>query len=130
MRIFGVPAAIVHHSIRQTFDRAKARFLKPLLIAGALFSPLLAADAAHAEFRVCNGTPNLVGVAVGPVGVEIRVGVAGAAGVTLQTASSHLSKLEEGGLLAQRKQGARPSDPQVVDAEYRVVRKQALPLSR
>jgi len=33
-------------------------------------------------------------------------------------------------LLAQRKQGARPSDPQVVDAEYRVVRKQALPLSR
>jgi uncharacterized membrane protein len=65
MRIFGVPAAIVHHSIRQTFDRAKACFLKPLLIAGALFSPLLAADAAHAEFRVCNGTPNLVGVAVG-----------------------------------------------------------------
>lgn len=65
MRIFGVPAAIVHHSIRQTFDRAKARFLKPLLIAGALFSPLLATDAAHAEFRVCNGTPNLVGVAVG-----------------------------------------------------------------
>jgi uncharacterized membrane protein len=65
MRIFGVPAAIVHHSIRQTFDRAKARFLKPLLIAGALFSPMLAADAAHAEFRVCNGTQNLVGVAVG-----------------------------------------------------------------
>ena len=31
--------------------------------------------------------------------------LAGAAGVTLQTASSHLSKLEEGGLLAQRKQG-------------------------
>ena len=65
MRIFGVPAAIVHHSIRQTFDRAKARFLKPLLIAAALFSPMLAASAAHAEFRVCNGTQNLVGVAVG-----------------------------------------------------------------
>lgn len=31
--------------------------------------------------------------------------LAGAAGVTLQTASSHLSKLEEGGLLSQRKQG-------------------------
>jgi DNA-binding transcriptional ArsR family regulator len=31
--------------------------------------------------------------------------LAGAAGVTLQTASSHLSKLEEGGLLCQRKQG-------------------------
>ena len=65
MRIFGVPAAIVHHLIRQTFDRAKARYLKPLLIAGALFSPMLAASAAHAEFRVCNGTQNLVGVAVG-----------------------------------------------------------------
>jgi len=33
-------------------------------------------------------------------------------------------------LLAQRKQCTRPSDPQVVDAEYRAVRKQALPLSR
>ena len=65
MRIFGVPAAIVHHLIRQTFDRAAARLLKPLLIAGALFSPMLAASAAHAEFRVCNGTQNLVGVAVG-----------------------------------------------------------------
>lgn len=65
MRIFGVPAAIVHHLIRQTFDRAKASYLKPLLIAGALFSPMLAASAAHAEFRVCNGTQNLVGVAVG-----------------------------------------------------------------
>ncbi|MFN3832073.1 MAG: ArsR/SmtB family transcription factor [Allorhizobium sp.] len=31
--------------------------------------------------------------------------LAGAAGVTLQTASSHLSKLEVGGLLTQRKQG-------------------------
>lgn len=31
--------------------------------------------------------------------------LAGAAGITLQTASSHLAKLEEGGLLAQRKQG-------------------------
>lgn len=31
--------------------------------------------------------------------------LAGAAGITLQTASSHLSKLEAGGLLAQRKQG-------------------------
>ena len=31
--------------------------------------------------------------------------LAQAAGVTLQTASSHLSKLEDGGLLAQRKQG-------------------------
>ena len=31
--------------------------------------------------------------------------LAGAAGVTLQTASSHLFKLEEGGLLCQRKQG-------------------------
>ncbi len=31
--------------------------------------------------------------------------LAGAAGVTLQTASSHLSKLEDGGLLRQRKQG-------------------------
>lgn len=30
---------------------------------------------------------------------------AGAAGVTLQTASAHLAKLEAGGLLAQRKQG-------------------------
>jgi len=33
-------------------------------------------------------------------------------------------------LLAQSKPGAGPSDPQAVDAEYRVVRKQALPLSR
>lgn len=65
MRIFGVPAAIVHHMIRKTFGRAEARSLKPLLIAGALFSPMLAASAAHAEFRVCNGTQNLVGVAVG-----------------------------------------------------------------
>jgi len=31
--------------------------------------------------------------------------LAQAAGVTLQTASSHLSKLEEGGMIAQRKQG-------------------------
>ncbi|WP_119254536.1 ArsR/SmtB family transcription factor [Shinella zoogloeoides] len=31
--------------------------------------------------------------------------LAGAAGVTLQTASSHLAKLEAGGLVAQRKQG-------------------------
>ncbi|WP_313524751.1 winged helix-turn-helix domain-containing protein [Shinella sp.] len=31
--------------------------------------------------------------------------LAGAAGITLQTASSHLSKLETGGLVAQRKQG-------------------------
>ncbi|MHA7970092.1 ArsR/SmtB family transcription factor [Rhizobium sp. CAU 1783] len=31
--------------------------------------------------------------------------LAGAAGITLQTASSHLAKLEEGGLLTQRKQG-------------------------
>lgn len=31
--------------------------------------------------------------------------LAGAAGITLQTASSHLAKLEEGGLLRQRKQG-------------------------
>jgi DNA-binding transcriptional ArsR family regulator len=31
--------------------------------------------------------------------------LAGAAGITLQTASSHLAKLEDGGLLAQRKQG-------------------------
>jgi DNA-binding transcriptional ArsR family regulator len=31
--------------------------------------------------------------------------LAGAAGVTVQTASSHLSKLEESGLLSQRKQG-------------------------
>ena len=33
-------------------------------------------------------------------------------------------------LLANRKQNARPADPQVVEGEYRVVRKQALPLSR
>lgn len=31
--------------------------------------------------------------------------LAGAAGVTVQTASSHLSKLEDGGLISQRKQG-------------------------
>lgn len=31
--------------------------------------------------------------------------LAGAAGITLQTASSHLAKLEEGGLIRQRKQG-------------------------
>lgn len=31
--------------------------------------------------------------------------LAGAAGITLQTASSHLAKLEDGGLLAQRRQG-------------------------
>ena len=31
--------------------------------------------------------------------------LAQAAGVTLQTASSHLSKLEDGGILSQRKQG-------------------------
>lgn len=43
--------------------------------------------------------------------------LAGAAGVTLATASSHLSKLETGGLLAQRKQGRHRyfalADPQV-----------------
>ncbi|MEG2803751.1 hypothetical protein [Stenotrophomonas sp.] len=33
-------------------------------------------------------------------------------------------------LLAQRKQAARPEQAHVVEAEYRVVRKQALPLSR
>jgi hypothetical protein len=33
-------------------------------------------------------------------------------------------------LLANRKQAARAADPQVVEGEYRVVRKQALPLSR
>lgn len=33
-------------------------------------------------------------------------------------------------LLAQRKQSARSGEQHVVDAEYRVVRKQALPLSR
>ena len=31
--------------------------------------------------------------------------LAGAAGITLQTASSHLAKLEAGGLIQQRKQG-------------------------
>ncbi|HCL64606.1 MAG TPA: transcriptional regulator, partial [Rhizobium sp.] len=31
--------------------------------------------------------------------------LAGAAGIGLPTASSHLAKLEDGGLLAQRKQG-------------------------
>lgn len=43
--------------------------------------------------------------------------LAGAAGVTLATASSHLAKLETGGLLAQRKQGRHRyfalADPQV-----------------
>ncbi len=33
-------------------------------------------------------------------------------------------------LLANRKQTARQGDPKVVEGEYRVVRKQALPLSR
>lgn len=33
-------------------------------------------------------------------------------------------------LLANRKQAARTADPQVVEGEYRVVRKQALPLPR
>jgi hypothetical protein len=32
-------------------------------------------------------------------------------------------------LLASRKQSVRAADPQVVEGEYRVVRKQALPLS-
>jgi hypothetical protein len=33
-------------------------------------------------------------------------------------------------LLASRKQAARTADPKVVEGEYRVVRKQALPISR
>ena len=33
-------------------------------------------------------------------------------------------------LLANRRQAVRAADPQVVEGEYRVVRKQALPLSR
>jgi uncharacterized membrane protein len=36
-----------------------------LAFAAALGAPLFIADAAHADFRVCNGTQNLVGVAIG-----------------------------------------------------------------
>ncbi|TCV60827.1 putative membrane protein [Neorhizobium sp. R1-B] len=46
-------------------------YLRSLFSAPALFAmaaagaPLLAAGAAHADFRVCNSTQNLVGVAIG-----------------------------------------------------------------
>ena len=42
-----------------------ARHLRKIFLASALVAPLFAAGAAHAEFRVCNGTQNLVGVAIG-----------------------------------------------------------------
>lgn len=41
-------------------------FHAPMLAATVVVGvPLFAADAAHADFRVCNGTQNLVGVAIG-----------------------------------------------------------------
>lgn len=39
--------------------------LRPFLFIAAAFSPFFFADAALADFRVCNGTQNLVGVAIG-----------------------------------------------------------------
>ncbi len=44
MRIFGVPAAIVHKQYTQFCNRVAARILRPLMIAGALFAPMLAAE--------------------------------------------------------------------------------------
>ncbi len=41
------------------------RFMPALTFIAFLGAPLLAADVAHADFRVCNGTQNLVGVAIG-----------------------------------------------------------------
>lgn len=40
-------------------------FTPALAFVASLSVPLLAAGTAHADFRVCNGTPNLVGVAIG-----------------------------------------------------------------
>ncbi|MCM2473412.1 DUF1036 domain-containing protein [Rhizobium sp. CG5] len=41
------------------------RTTRHLLFAGLFAFPFMAAGSAHAEFRVCNGTQNLVGVAIG-----------------------------------------------------------------
>ncbi|GEO86091.1 DUF1036 domain-containing protein [Ciceribacter naphthalenivorans] len=61
----GVPAETVLKQNRIPGASWRTRHLRHFLIASALFAPLFAAEAAHAEFRVCNGTQNLVGVAIG-----------------------------------------------------------------
>ncbi|QLF68095.1 DUF1036 domain-containing protein [Peteryoungia desertarenae] len=65
MHIYGVPAAAVLNQDSTSCSGAIARFLKPLAVVGALFSSLVIVDEARAEFRVCNGTQNLAGVAIG-----------------------------------------------------------------
>lgn len=48
-----------------SFASRSVRKLRSLVLAVFPVVTFFAADAAHAEFRVCNGTPNLVGVAIG-----------------------------------------------------------------
>ena len=60
----GVPSEAVS-DITQNFSPLRGRFLQIGLFAAALLLPVLGAGAARAEFRVCNGTQNLVGVAIG-----------------------------------------------------------------
>lgn len=46
-------------------NSALRRFTRIVFFSLATITASLAADAAHAEFRVCNGTQNLVGAAIG-----------------------------------------------------------------
>lgn len=61
MRKRGVPSLTVFPSGPNRFNR----FTKRLAAGLALGLAALAATSAQAEFRVCNGTQNLVGVAIG-----------------------------------------------------------------
>ena len=62
---YGVPSETVPKRDSIKSARGSARHLRHLIITGAFCMPFLTAGAAHAEFRVCNGTQNLVGVAIG-----------------------------------------------------------------
>ena len=61
MRKRGVPSPTVSHSVPNRFNRFMRRLAAGLVLGLSGF----AAAPAHAEFRVCNGTQNLVGVAIG-----------------------------------------------------------------
>jgi uncharacterized membrane protein len=58
----GVPAEAVSKSL---LSHISLRLLPSLAFAVVSVPTLMIADVAHADFRVCNGTQNLVGVAIG-----------------------------------------------------------------
>ncbi len=64
MNNHGVPSEAVtkssHFSLFRSFSLMQA-----VALVAAFGTPMFAAGAAHADFRVCNGTQNLVGVAIG-----------------------------------------------------------------